>query len=125
MRYTGIPRHVRKEMVRKKKKNDDFQVRKLNKTYPAYTSGDEVVDYQFSLKPYKADRPKHNTRIIMSKLTKLNIEVVFSTSGPLTITYNNLTLPVIIGFSEGQITDLVSVCETKEQILAILNAVTK
>jgi len=61
----------------------------------------------------------------MSKLTKLNIEVVFSTSGPLTITYNNLTLPVIRGFSEGQITDLVSVCETKEQILAILNAVTK
>lgn len=49
MRYTGIPRHVRKEMVRKKKRNDDFQVRKLNKPYPAYTSGDEVVDYQFSL----------------------------------------------------------------------------
>jgi len=36
-------------MVRKKKRNDDFQVRKLNKPYPAYTSGDEVVDYQFSL----------------------------------------------------------------------------
>lgn len=51
MRYTGIPRHIRKEIIRKKKLQEDFQVRKLNKPFPAYTSGDEVVDYIFGIDP--------------------------------------------------------------------------
>lgn len=61
----------------------------------------------------------------MSTLTKLGVEITFSTRPPLSITYNNLTLPVIRGFSEAQIIGLISFCQTKEQILAMLNAVTK
>ena len=61
----------------------------------------------------------------MSTLTKLGVEVTFSTKAPLTLTYNKLTLPVIRNFTKGQITSLISVCDSKEQILAIINAVTK
>ncbi len=47
MRYTGIPRYIRQEMIRKRKREEDFNVRKLNKPYPAYTIGEEVVDFHF------------------------------------------------------------------------------
>ena len=48
MRYTGIPRYIRQEMIRKRKREEDFNVRKLNKPYPAYTIGEEVVDFVFA-----------------------------------------------------------------------------
>lgn len=47
MRYTGIPRHIRKQLIADKKQNEAIQVRKLNKPFPAMTSGDEVTDFKY------------------------------------------------------------------------------
>lgn len=48
MRYTGIPRHIRKQLIADKKQNEAIQVRKLNKPFPAMTSGDEVTDFVYA-----------------------------------------------------------------------------
>lgn len=48
MRYTGIPRHIRKQLIADKKQNEAIQVRKLNKPFPAMTSGDEVKDFVYA-----------------------------------------------------------------------------
>lgn len=61
----------------------------------------------------------------MSTLTKCGVSITFSDKAPLTLTYNNLSLPVIRNFTKTQIIGLIAVCDSKEQILVIINAVTK
>lgn len=51
----------------------------------------------------------------------IKIEVI---KYPLTIRYNNLSLPVVKGFTEAQIFQLMGIAESKEQCLTLLNAIT-
>jgi len=57
---------------------------------------------------------RHGCQVLVSKEN----ESVF-------IKYNNLTLPAIKGFTQPQIVTMLSICDSKDQMLAILNAVTK
>jgi hypothetical protein len=45
--------------------------------------------------------------------------------GVVSVTYNGLTYPAVKRFSQTQILTMLSICSNKEQVLCILNAVTK
>jgi len=46
-------------------------------------------------------------------------------NGVVSVTYNGLTYPAVKRFSQTQILTMLSICSSKEQVLCILNAVTK